>query len=379
MKRLQSSARWSFWQRNMKSRNRIICLLLLLMIILSVAFLDEIMQFGGRMHTRYFVRCMGSGLNMGNTLDATDLRKYRPDADELEYEIWWGNPRLSRETFKTIAEAGFHTVRIPVTWEEHMDEEGIISERWMERVQEVVDMALSEELYVIINMHHEEWLDLQAEKETEILQKFAAVWNQVAEKFQGYDEKLLFESMNEPRLRDSEYEWTSGTQRMRDMVNRLNELFVKTVRETGGENVKRYLMICPYASTSEKEGMQGVTIPDDTRIIISVHMYKPYSFCQEEDGDLKWDTPENRERIAAAFSDMNEIFGKRGIPVILTEFGCVDKGNLEERLAWTKYYMEQAKEYNINCIWWDCGDYRLLDRENGVWRFPEIVKILVGQ
>lgn len=92
-----------------------------------------------------------------------------------------------------------------------------------------------------------------------------------------------------------------------------------------------------------------------------------------------WDTPENREQIASAFSDMNEIFVKKGIPVILTEFGCVDEGNPEQRLAWTRYYMEQARKYDINCIWWDCGGYRLLDREKGAWEFPEIVQILVDQ
>lgn len=329
------------------------------------------------MYTRYFAARMGAGLNLGNTLDATGLRQYRPDADELEYEVWWGNPRPDGETFEMIARAGFRTVRIPVTWEEHMDEEGRISERWMERVQEVVDMALSADLYVIINTHHEEWLDLQIEKEAEIQQRFAFVWEQIAGRFQEYDERLLFESMNEPRLRDSVYEWTSGTQQMREMVNRLSELFVKTVRGTGGRNAKRFLLICPYASTCEEEGMRGLTIPDDTRIIVSVHMYKPYSFCQKKGGDTDWDTPENREKTASAFSDMNEIFVKKGVPVILTEFGCVDKGNLEERLAWTGYYIEQAGKYHINCIWWDCGDYRLLDREKRIWEFPEIVKILL--
>lgn len=331
------------------------------------------------MGTRNFVRRMGAGINLGNTLDATRLRKHRPDADELEYETWWGNPRLDRETFRVIVEAGFGTVRIPVTWEDHMDEEGRISGRWMMRVQEVVDMALSEDLFVIINTHHEEWLDLQTEKEAEILQKFAGIWSQIAGHFQDYDERLLFESMNEPRLHDSEYEWTSGTPQMREMVDRLNGLFVQTVRKAGGRNTERYLLICPYASTSEEEGMRGLTIPDDTRIIVSVHMYKPYSFSQKEDGDRKWDTPENRARIASAFSDMNEIFVKKGIPVILTEFGCVDKGNLEERLTWTRYYTEQAGKYAVNCIWWDCGEYRLLDRENGTWVFPEIVEILTGE
>lgn len=144
---------------------------------------------------------MGAGLNLGNTLDATGLWKHFPQADELEYETWWGNPRVDRESFSMIAEAGFGVVRIPVTWQDHMDREGKISERWMSRVQEVVDLALSEDLNVILNVHHEEWLDLCIECQEEIMQKFEIVWRQIAEQFQGYNERLLFESMNEPRLR----------------------------------------------------------------------------------------------------------------------------------------------------------------------------------
>lgn len=361
----------------MKNRKKHMIFFLLLL-ILSVTVFEKLLETPvGRMRTKHFAGHMGPGLNLGNTLDATGLRDYRPEADELEYETCWGNPKTDRKVFAAIADAGFGTVRIPVTWEDHMDEEGQISEKWMNRVREVADLALSEGLYVVLNLHHEEWLDLQTEREAEILVKFEIVWRQIAETFADYDGRLLFESMNEPRLRDSAYEWTSGTPEMRDLVNRLNERFVRTVRKTGKKNSTRYLLICPYASTSEEEGMRGLVVPDDDRIIVSIHMYKPYSFCQKEGEDREWDKPENRKRIAAAFSNMNEIFVEKGIPVILTEFGCVDKGNLEERTAWTKYYVEQAAKYHINYIWWDCGAYRLLDRESGEWLYPGIVERLL--
>ena len=146
-----------------------------------------------------FVRDMGAGINLGNTLDSTGLRDYKPDADDLEYETYWGNPKADAETFRIMKEAGFGTVRIPVTWEDHLDEGYRISDVWMDRVQEVVDMALEEGLYVILDLHHEEWLDLKIERETQIREEFVIVWEQIAERFQKYDERLLFESMNEPR------------------------------------------------------------------------------------------------------------------------------------------------------------------------------------
>ncbi len=337
--------------------------------VLAIVFTDRkrAIRFAGQ---------MGAGINLGNTLDSTGLRDYRTDAGDLEYETYWGNPKADKETFLAMKEAGFGTVRIPVTWEDHLDQSYHISEVWMDRVQEVTDMALAADLYVILDLHHEEWLDLKTERAQEIEAAFAVVWEQIAARFRDYDERLLFESMNEPRLRDSEVEWTSGTEELRAMVNDLNAVFVETVRASGGGNRKRYLLICPYAGSSETDAMQGLIVPDDGRLIVSVHMYTPYSFCQKEDGDLQWDTAETRERIARAFSDMNSLFVERHVPVILTEFGCVDKGNTEERLAWTNFYMEQSRRYGICCVWWDCGEYALLDREGKTWKFPEIVEAL---
>ncbi len=348
--------------------------LIILLCLIGAAFM-----YAEQTRALRFVSRMGAGINLGNTLDSTGLREYRPDADDLEYETYWGNPKADAETFLAIKEAGFDTVRIPVTWEDHLDESCRISEVWMNRVQEVVDMALDADLYVILDLHHEEWLDLKTERSEEIRAEFVTVWEQIAARFRDYDEKLLFESMNEPRLRNSEVEWTSGTEELRDMVNELNGAFVETVRASGGGNQKRYLLICPYAGNHEEEAMRGLLVPDDGRLIVSIHMYTPYSFCQKEDGDADWDTAETRERVAQAFTQMNELFVARRIPVILTEFGCVDKDNTQARAAWTEYYMQQAGRYGIPCIWWDTGDYALLDRENLIWEFPEIVEELTGK
>ena len=348
--------------------------LLVLFAMAGAAFL-----LADRTRALRFVGNMGAGINLGNTLDSTGLRDYRPDLGDLEYETYWGNPTADAETFQAMKEAGFGTVRIPVTWEDHLDESHHISDLWMNRVQEVADMALAADLYVILDLHHEEWLDLKIERAQEIETEFATVWEQIAEWFRDYDEKLLFEAMNEPRLRDSEVEWTSGTEELRAMVNDLNAVFVETVRASGGGNRKRYLLVSPYVNNNETDAMQGLVLPDDNRLIVSVHMYTPYSFCQKEEGDTQWDDAETRERIAQAFSEMNRLFVERNVPVILTEFGCVDKGNTKERLAWTNYYMEQSRRCGVPCIWWDCGAYALLDRESKTWRFPEIVEALTRE
>lgn len=329
-----------------------------------------------------FVKNMGAGINIGNSLDSHGLRQYYPEASDLEFETFWGNPEITEELFIMIKEAGFSTVRIPVSWQDHMDENGLVSEEWMNRVQEVVDMALSQELYVILNTHHEEWMNLEIAKKDEIVEKFAYLWTQIAERFAVYDEKLIFEGMNEPRLRDSEHEWTEGTEELRDMVNYLNMTFVENVRSTGGANKKRYLMICPYATNHVEEAMADLEVPDGN-IIVSIHIYSPYVFCQKEEGNTKWDMTDSEcveyaEDIMKHFNNMNEIFIKKRIPVIITEFGCIDKDNIDSRIEWLKFYKEQADSVGISCVWWDDGsNYQIMDRENYEWKYPEIKDLLV--
>lgn len=329
-----------------------------------------------------FVRNMGIGINIGDSLDSYGLRQYEPEALDLEFETHWGNPKITNQLFVMIKEAGFSTVRIPVTWQDHMDEDGTVREEWMDRVQEIVDMALAQDLYVILNTHHEEWMDLQPEKEEEITKMFARLWTQIAERFMDYDEKLVFEGMNEPRLRDSELEWTAGNEELRGMVNRLNWVFVETVQSTGSANEERFLMICPYATRYEEDAMADLEIPKGN-IIVSIHMYTPYEFCQDEDGMAEWDTTNSEcakyaEEIKVHFQNMNTHFIKKNVPVIITEFGCTDKDNLDSRIKWLQFYKEQANAAGITYIWWDNGEnYRIMDREKYEWTFPEIKDVLI--
>ncbi len=327
-----------------------------------------------------FVKQMSNGMNLGNALDSTNLRDYDPDASELDYETFWKNPKITREQLTAIHDAGFKTVRIPVTFEDHLDENFIISDIWMDRVEEVIKMALEEDLYVIMDLHGDTWLDLQVTQKEEIKKQFAIVWTQIATRFCEYDDHLLFEGMNEPRLRDSEYQWTEGTKELRDFVDELNQLFVDTVRSTGGNNLERYLLICPYCNGPWPDTVNELEIPKGN-IIVAVHMYRPYNFCQNEEGTAEWDREslDDTKEAKESFELMNKACIQHGIPVIFTEYGCIDKNNEEERIEWAKYYMELSKKYQIPCIWWDNGStYQMLDRNEITWKYPDIVKVIVG-
>ncbi len=325
-----------------------------------------------------FAGKLGAGINIGNSLDATGLRKHNPEALDLDYETFWNDEPITEQMFGAISNAGFKTVRIPVTWEDHLDEDGDISETWMKRVETVVKYALRENLYVIINLHHEGWLDLKPEKEEEFSVLFKKVWKQISSRFASYDERLIFESMNEPRLRNSNYEWSGGTSGLRDTVNRLNHIFVETVRSTGGNNKKRYLMIAPYASNHAEEALSNFDVTK-SRLIVSVHIYVPYDFCQNQSGTKKWNSEdiEDKKDLINIFENIEKHFLKKGIPVSITEFGCMDKNNPEERENWTGFFVQEAKKRNIPYIWWDNGsNYALLNRKSNTWIYPNLIKTL---
>lgn len=346
-----------------------------------VAVLAAILVTVGKRRTGLqFVRDLGAGINIGNSLEAVGLLEKKPDASVEKYETYWDNPVITRELFEMIAARGFRTVRIPVNWGEHLDEKGNIKQEWMARVTEVVDWALEEDLYVILDMHHEKWLIPTEENEIQDTAQLCRIWRQIAENFSDRDEHLLFESMNEPRLEDSDEEWTSGTTEMQQVVNRLNAAFVETVRGAGGENKNRWLLIPAYCSQYRREALEALEIPQDDKIIVSVHAYVPYSFTLGDDEDAVWDadSAEDTARIDTIMEDFEELFLKNGIPVAITEFGCQEKDNESMRLAWVEYYTQAAEEKGIPCIWWDNGkDSAVMNREYLQWTEDALVSIML--
>lgn len=325
-----------------------------------------------------FVKKLGNGINLGNSLDAHGASKHKETPTVEDYETYWHNPPISDALLQAVKEAGIELVRIPVTWEEHLDEDGRVDASWIDRVDHVVRSALDLGLYVIVDTHHESWLDLSADREA-AERKFAELWEQIASRFADCGEKLLFEGVNEPRLRGGELEWTGGNENLRDRVDRLNQLFVKTVRSSGGQNnEERWLLLATYANQADEEALRALILPDK-RCIASVHLYEPYDFCQKDNGTAQWD-PEGKgaKKLASAWERIRKCLTRRGIPVIITECGCIDKGNEADRVLWVQAFRKGAKSCHAACIWWDNGnEYRMLDRKTGKAYFPRLLQAFI--
>lgn len=323
------------------------------------------------------------GWNLGNTFDATG------GGALLSTEMSWGNPATKEEMFIKVKEAGFNIIRIPVSWGNHLGPEPdyTIHTVWLDRINEVVDYAIDNDMYVILNMHHEEWhfpsYDNLEQADT-ILTK---VWAQIAEQFKDYDEHLIFEGMNEPRMKGTPQEWTGGNAEARDVVNQLNQSFIDTIRASGGNNPYRHLMIPTYAASSDPKTWKDFIIPEDDKIIVSIHAYTPYNFALNKNGTAEWSpqNPSDTKDIDYLMESLYNSFISKGYPVILGEFGAMDKENLESRVLWAKHYIQKATEKGIPCIWWDNGAFvgggellGLLDRRKGEWQQPEIIEALMS-
>ena len=330
-----------------------------------------------------FTEQLGPGWNLGNSLEAVCADgRYSGNA----LELYWQNPATTKEMIDEVCRAGFTLLRLPVTWEGHMDEQGKIDEQWLGRVKEIVDYGIDNGMYVIINAHHDTWFEPLPENEEYARNKMRDVWQQVGGYFAEYDNHLLFEGMNEPRWIGSAEEWTGGSSETAAIVNGLNQVFVDTVRGLGGRNEERYLLVATYGNSVEECALEAFTMPEGEHLIVTVHAYIPYGFAMDVQGKNVWESRDAKE-IGAVMKRLGERFVSKGIPVLIGEFGAVDKGNSEERLKWLKDYMEAAKEYRIGCIWWDeggwpgetYGRFRIYDRDRQEWLFPEIQEVLVGK
>ena len=321
---------------------------------------------------------LSNGINLGNSLDVHDSSA--SFSEPKEWETYWGNPPITEELLKAVRDRGFLTIRIPVTWGVHQDETGRIDPAWMNRVREVVDWALELEFSVILDAHHEEWVDLTPEGLERSETRLRLLWTQIAQAFSDCGEKLFFEGLNEPRMIGTDEEWTAGTKELRSAVNRLNAAFVETVRASGGNNGTRWLLLQAYGNSGEQEALEDMVLPDDDRLIVSMHCYRPFPFALDTPGTSVWNpqNTEDTEPIDQFMQCIQELFLDKGIPVVISEFGSRDKGNLDERLKWTDYFVESAKKKDIPLIWWDDGnEFRLIDRHHGNWVFDELVDLLL--
>lgn len=358
---------------------------------------------------------MGAGWNLGNQLEANSGGSVN--------ETVWGNPEVTQELITAVADAGFQTIRVPVSYLDTIDDDNgyTIDSTWLDRVEEVVQYCYNEGLYVIINVHGDgyntidgSWFLVNGENQDYICEKYEAVWQQIAERFADYDEHLIFESMNEEfdnTYNDPDSEYYAN-------LNTYNQIFVDTVRATGSKNTHRWLLVPGWnTDITYTVGDYGFEMPTDencdageSRLMLSVHYYTPWDYCGEEDlktilwGDYGADLMEKHgfpsmnkvkwgeeDYLDDLFQQLYDEFVANDIPVIIGEYGCIDKsaaysgfeGQIQGNRAYFNGYVAgKAAELGMIPVYWDNGyngqyGFGLFNRTTYEQTQPEIIATII--
>ncbi len=347
-------------------------------------------QIAGKMRnitSQQLVEDMTFGWNLGNTLDVCQADRdgdgkinEHVEAGEKVDETLWGNPKATKDLFTSLKKNGVNAVRIPVTWRDHMDSNGNIDREWMDRVQQVVDYAYSQGMYVIINVHHDgggdpkfgAWIIEESQKDyNTFLKKYKNIWKQIAERFKNYSDYLIFESMNEVGF-DTLYNKNKAD--AYNLINKINQDFVDIIRATGGNNAKRHLLIAGYYTDIERTCDSLYKMPDDKagRCILSVHYYTPWDFCT---CDIKhtWGTNSEVRQMETLIGKMKKNFVDKGIPVIIGEYAA-SGSDLSSCIFFIEKLNKLCSDYGIATFIWDSG--RQVNRKTYKWRTPQYLEAL---
>ena len=348
-----------------------------LIIVMAFAMLTPIIAFADDEISAFesandAVKHMKVGWNLGNTLDAHNGQRV---TDPKVSEIMWGQPVTTPELMQMMKEVGFGAIRVPVTWYPHMDGNNKVDAAWMKRVHEIVDYVISTGMYCILNVHHDTGADsdntkswLKADQTVYNQQKarYEYLWQQIAEEFKDYGERLLFESYNE--MLDTYNSWcfasfaapgqynASVATSAYNAINSYAQSFVNTVRATGGNNAKRNLIVNTYGACNGagtwnshlQDPLKQMKLPTDItegHIIFQVHAYPNVV-----------DLSSAMKEVDQIFRDLNTYLVQKGAPVVIGEWGTSNGNDYIERrsnvLSFAKYFVEQAKAYNYAPFFW---------------------------
>lgn len=351
---------------------------------------------------------MGAGWNLGNQLEA--------NTNGYPSETAWGQPVVTQALIDRVKAAGFKTIRIPVSYLKDIGPgpSYTINSSWLNRVQQVVDYAYSRGMYVVINMHGDgyksvtgSWLICDSSSQSAIKAEYGKVWQQIASRFQNYDQHLILESMNE----EFTGQYGNPTQPCYSNINAYNQIFVDTVRKAGGNNGSRWLLVPGWNTNIDyTTGNYGFTLPtdhyrstsipsDEQRIMISVHYYDPWDFAGDTSGTItqwgpaatnpsKTSTWGQEDYLDSQLKKMYDTFVTRGYPVVVGEYGSIDKSSFDSsnnkyRADYAHAVTTTAKKYGAVPVYWDNGangqyGFGLFDRRSDAVTQQGIVNAIMS-
>lgn len=334
------------------------------------------------------VSAMGVGFNLGNTLDSYGTW-ISASASVNTYETAWGQPTTTKSMIDFLKQGGFGSIRVPVTWWQHLDGDGTVDEAWMDRVQEVVDYVVDNDMYCILNVHHDTgsdenaWLRADNDNYAENKEKYEYLWTQIATRFKSYGKYLLFEGYNE--MLDASSTWNAPLSTSSyDALNLYAQSFVDAVRATGGMNSTRNLIVTTYAAAKGSTVYKNLTIPTDDvegKIAVEVHSYDPWDWFSGGEWTSSCST-----QLKSIFSDLNTYFVSQGIPVVMGEYGThgnntyvtssSTSSEIQAAADQAAEMVSLGKQYGIATFYW-MSIFDGSDRAVPQWTLPTVVEAMM--
>ena len=302
---------------------------------------------------------MTPGINICNTLE-----------NITAWETGWGNPPITRGFVESLARLGFKTVRLPVAWDTYAVDGRIQSDKFS-RVREVVGWITDAGMFCVLNIHWDGgWIDSDSKQKfpstfdtfsPDAERKYRSYWEQISGFFANKNERLIFESLNE----ETNFTNEGSIEKAYATLTRVNQLFIDTVRATGGNNAKRLLVVAGYSTDIAKTCDGAYQLPKDTlpgRLFISVHYYTPYQFCGlSEDADWgkmkpTWGAPDEVKQLEQLFDMMQGFCTRNDLPAFIGEFGVTTKNKEPaSRLRWMSAVASAAVQRRMVPVLWDTG------------------------
>ena len=329
----------------------------------------------GQLTPQDAAKLMAPGWNLGNSFDST------PN------ETSWGNPTPTQTLINAVYAAGFKTLRLPVTWTNHIGSAPsyTIDSAWMSKVKQTAQWAIDAGMYVFLNTHHEAdgnggWVTFPSATSDaqSVATEVTAVWSQIATTFKSFDPRLMFECFNEPNEAGG-----GNTAQAQTDLNLYLEACFKAIRDTGGANATRIVMIQPVGASPIQSGiqaMQKVSFINDPNLVISLHTYYPTNFGLSTT-PYAWGSASDYTSMQSSISQQIRVWLPTQV-IFIGEWGSMEAQAISNRTAHALAYAQDTTTAAIVPIWWDNGgsgseSFSLFDRNTGAVTQPSIVSGLM--
>lgn len=282
------------------------------------------------------------GVNMAGVFDNTTA-----DVTALRNSVY-----VAPETYAGVASEGFDHVRLPITFASHLDADGSINADYLEAVDQAVIAALSNGLTVVIDLHHYTDLKINFEANKE---NFYSIWEQLAEHYKNYPNRVIFELLNEPSYVEGAADAMTAAS--------LNKIQLAAVEKIRAIDPDRAIALAVFDNNSAL-CLADLELPADTsNLIVSVHNYDHYAFTHQgidgSAGRLDYTESGSKALILDRLETANRFSQENNIPVWISEFGVYLGGltadgvfTTDDVTAYYSDFTTACDGYGIGwCVW----------------------------